>query len=117
PRFAGGRGDRLRHGAVRLRLRTRPAAGGGRPRRARRRADRDARQPHRPTLTITQARAYRMAHQVRRIVTGFGPDGRSRVTFDSAARPVLPIAGWEGAFVPELRTTEEMPVDNEGDAD
>lgn len=58
-----------------------------------------------------------MAHQVRRIVTGFGPDGRSRVTFDSAAGNVLPIAGWEGAFVTELWTTEEMPVDNEGDAD
>jgi len=58
-----------------------------------------------------------MAHEVRRIVTGFGPDGRSKVTFDSAAGNVLPIGGWDGAFVTELWTTEEMPVDNSGDAD
>lgn len=58
-----------------------------------------------------------MAHEVRRIVTGFGPDGRSRVTFDAPAGNILPIAGWEGAFVTELWTTEEMPVNNEGDAD
>lgn len=55
--------------------------------------------------------------EVRRIVTGIAPDGRSNITFDGKATNVLPIGGWDGAYISELWVTEEMPVDNSGDTD
>jgi len=58
-----------------------------------------------------------MAHQIRRIVTGFDGGGRSTVSFEGIADNVLAIASWEGAYVTELWSTDEMPVDNGGDAD
>lgn len=58
-----------------------------------------------------------MAFQVHRIVTGHGRDGKSNITFDGLAQNVLPIAGYEGAYITELWVTEEMPVDNSGETD
>lgn len=58
-----------------------------------------------------------MASPIRRIVTGQDSSGRSNITFDDAAGNILPIAGFEGAFITELWVTEEMPVDNRGDTD
>ncbi len=58
-----------------------------------------------------------MAVPVRRIVTGHDGSGRSNVTFDGPAANILPIAGYDGAYITELWVTEEMPVDNGGETD
>lgn len=58
-----------------------------------------------------------MAFQVRRFVTGLDDAGRSCVTHDDVVGNVLPITGWPGAFISEIWTTEETPVDNSGSAD
>ena len=58
-----------------------------------------------------------MTFKVRRFVTGLDATGRSVVTFDDVADNILPIAGWPGASITEIWTTDEMPVDNGGDAD
>jgi len=58
-----------------------------------------------------------MPQDIRRIVTGHGPDGRSNITFDSVAANVLDSAAWPGSRVSELWVTDEVPVDNTGVAD
>ena len=55
-----------------------------------------------------------MAFQVRRFVTGLDEKGRSNVTFDDVVGNVMPITGWPGAYINEIWTTDEMPIDNGG---
>ena len=54
---------------------------------------------------------------IRRIVTGHTPQGKSNVTFAGDATNVLDIPAWPGSRVTELWVTEEMPVDNTGVVD
>lgn len=58
-----------------------------------------------------------MTFNVRRFVTGLDESGRSIVTFDDVAGNVLPVAGWPGAAITEIWTTDEMPIDNGGNVD
>jgi mannose-6-phosphate isomerase-like protein (cupin superfamily) len=58
-----------------------------------------------------------MTFPVRRFVTGFDAEGRSIVQIDDTAANVMQIAGWPGASITELWTTDEMPVDNGGTTD
>lgn len=48
---------------------------------------------------------------IHRIVTGHRPDGETTVLFDSTATEILEVAGWPGAAVTELWSTDEVPVD------
>lgn len=54
---------------------------------------------------------------IRRIVTGHSPEGKSNITFAGVAGNVLDSAAWPGSRVTELWVTEEMPVDNKGAVD
>lgn len=58
-----------------------------------------------------------MPFQVRRFVTGFNGRRQSAVIIDDVASNVLPVAGWPGAYITELWTTDETPVENAGDED
>lgn len=58
-----------------------------------------------------------MSFTVRRFVTGLNDKGESTVTIDDVATNVLPIAGWPGAVISEIWTTDENPVDNSGNVD
>jgi mannose-6-phosphate isomerase-like protein (cupin superfamily) len=58
-----------------------------------------------------------MAFKVRRFVTGLNDQGRSCVTHDDTVENVMAIAGWPGAYISEIWTTDEIPVDNRGAAD
>jgi len=55
--------------------------------------------------------------KVKRFVTGIDEDSRAVVSIDDVASNVLPIGGWPGAYITELWTTDEIPIDNSGDAD
>jgi mannose-6-phosphate isomerase-like protein (cupin superfamily) len=55
-----------------------------------------------------------MPRNIRRIVTGHTPDGRSNITFDGDAQNCTDIAAWPGARITELWVTSEIPVDNDG---
>ena len=54
---------------------------------------------------------------IRRIVTGHNAQGRSNITFAGDATNVLDSPAWPGSRVTELWVTEEIPVDNTGEAD
>ena len=54
---------------------------------------------------------------IRRIVTGHNAQGRSNITFAGEATNVLDSPAWPGSRVTELWVTEEIPVDNTGEAD
>lgn len=58
-----------------------------------------------------------MVFEIRRFVTGLNERRESTVTIDDVAANVLPVAGWPGAFITELWSTDETPVDNGGDVD
>lgn len=53
-----------------------------------------------------------MRQNVRRIVTGHHPDGRSMVMISDNGPNMTEIKGWAGLWVTELWTSEEMPIDN-----
>ncbi|MFY1599685.1 cupin domain-containing protein [Micromonospora sp. WMMD737] len=64
-----------------------------------------------PHNSTERASASMPLHKVRRIVTGHMPDGETTVIFDNTATEVLEVAGWPGAGVTELWSTDECPAD------
>ena len=54
---------------------------------------------------------------IRRIVTGHDDQGRSVISFCGLAENILESPAWPSSRLTELWVTEEMPVDNRGEAD
>ncbi|QIB64920.1 cupin domain-containing protein [Kineobactrum salinum] len=50
--------------------------------------------------------------KVKRVVTGLNGKGQSTVAIDGPAKNTLEVPGWPGAYISELWTTNEMPVNN-----
>lgn len=58
-----------------------------------------------------------MPFPARRFVTGFNDKGETIVEIDDVASNVMEVNGWPGAFITEIWTTDEMPVNNKGSID
>lgn len=55
--------------------------------------------------------------EIRRIVTGHDDNGRSIISLSGPAPNIMDSPAWPGSRLTELWVTEEIPVDNRGDAD
>ncbi|MCG8370049.1 MAG: cupin domain-containing protein [Proteobacteria bacterium] len=56
-------------------------------------------------------------YQTNRIVTGHNAEGKAVILYADRGKNVTEIQSWPGLFVTELWVTDEMPIDNDGDAD
>lgn len=58
-----------------------------------------------------------MIHPIRRVVTGHGEDGKSKIIMDSDATSVKEMAAFEGLGMTDLWETKTMPASNAGNED